>query len=52
METKAWALESLKRSLLNQSQYDSLFEKLKVLHYKLNIYIKKLKTHLPNHPIS
>lgn len=44
METKNWAAKSLKRSLLTQSEYDILIGKLQTLHYRLNIYIKKLKT--------
>lgn len=44
METKNWAMKSVKRSLLTQSEYDILIGKLQVLHYRLNIYIKKLKS--------
>jgi four helix bundle protein len=43
METRNWAAKSLKRTLMTQDEYDGLIEKLQVLHYKLNIYIKKLK---------
>jgi four helix bundle protein len=43
METKNWAVKSQKRSLIPKTEYDTLIEKLQVLHHKLNIYIKKLK---------
>ena len=43
METKNWAIKSLQRSLMTQAEYDELIGKLQTLHYKLNIYIKKLK---------
>lgn len=48
METKAWALKAVKRSLIQQADYDSLIEKLQALHFKLNSYIKKLKNPLNN----
>lgn len=44
METKNWASKSLKRNLIPGDAYEILLDKLKVLHHKLNIYIKKLKT--------
>ena len=44
METKDWASKSVKRLLIRQDDYDVLIEKLKTLHYKLNAYIKRLKT--------
>lgn len=47
-ETKNWAVKSLKRSLIQQTEYVILLEKLRVLHHKLNIYIKKLKNLPPN----
>lgn len=47
IETKNWAIKSLKRNLLHQDEYNALLIKLQLLHYKLNIYIKKLKTNLP-----
>ena len=43
MESKNWAIKSLKRNLITQAEYDLLIEKLKLLHHKLNIYIKNLK---------
>ena len=43
METKTWALKSSQRNLIASKDYDALIEKLKVLHHKLNTYIKKLK---------
>jgi len=48
METKAWAVKSFKRNLMSQKEYEALLEKLKVLHHKLNIYIKKLKNTISN----
>jgi len=43
METKGWVTKSFKRNLMTEEEYHSLIEKLKTLHHKLNIYIKKLK---------
>ena len=44
METKNWATKAVERKLLEKAGYDVFLEKLRTLHYKLNIYIKKLKT--------
>ena len=44
METKNWALKALKRSLILQEEYDVTIEKLQLLPFKLNSYIKKLKS--------
>jgi four helix bundle protein len=43
LETKTWATKAFDRKLISQQEFDSLIEKLKLLHFKLNIYIKKLK---------
>lgn len=43
LETKNWAVKSLNRSLMSQSEYDGLIDKLQFLHHRLNAYIKKLK---------
>mgnify|MGYP002397671073 CR=1 FL=1 len=43
METKNWATKSVNRSLITKAEHDILLEKLKQLHHKLNMYIKKLK---------
>ena len=43
METKNWLTKSFSRNLITQEEFDTIFEKLKVLHFKLNNYIKKLK---------
>jgi four helix bundle protein len=43
METKNWVTKSFNRKLIAQEEFDTLIEKLKVLHFKLNVYIKKLK---------
>jgi four helix bundle protein len=48
METKAWAVKSSKRNLIAPKEYDVLIEKLKLLHHKLNTYIKKLKHSINN----
>jgi four helix bundle protein len=46
LETKNWAIKALSRSLINQKDYDVLLEKMKDLHHKLNIYIKKLNANI------
>lgn len=33
----------MNRKLMSEEEFDVLMEKLKILHFKLNIYIKKLK---------
>lgn len=43
METKAWAFKCSKRLLIAETEYTMLIDKLQLLHYKLNGYIKKLK---------
>lgn len=43
LETKTWAMKSLKRKLIGENEYEVLLAKMKGLHFKLNIYIKKLK---------
>ena len=43
LETKTWATKSFTRKLISQDEFDTLIEKLKILHLKLNNYIKKLK---------
>lgn len=43
LETKTWLSKAFKRSLILNEIYEELIEKLKVLHHKLNTYIKKLK---------
>ena len=48
METKAWAIKSSKRNLIEPKEHEVLIEKLKVLHHKLNTYIKKLKSSINN----
>ena len=48
LETKNWTIKSLTRSLIKQSEYDNLIEKLQTLHHKLSIYIKKLKDNSQN----
>jgi four helix bundle protein len=47
METKNWTIKSLRRSLITEAEYNTLLEKLQTLHFKLNGYIKKLKTAPP-----
>ncbi len=41
-ETKTWATKAKNRSLLNEADYSSLYEKLKKLHLALNNHIKAL----------
>jgi four helix bundle protein len=43
METKTWATKAFSRELMSKEIFDSLNEKLKTLHFKLNNYIKKFK---------
>src|SRR6476620_9077004 len=43
LETKTWATKSFNRALISKEEFDTLIEKLKTLHFKLNNYIKKLK---------
>ena len=54
METKTWATKALSRKLISQQEFTSLMEKLRVLHFKLNNYVKKLKQRVQslNLPIS
>ena len=40
METKGWLKKSKNRKLLNEDQFDTLFEKLQLIHLKLNAYLK------------
>lgn len=46
MEAKTWATKAFNRQLISQEDFDLLLEKLKILHFKLNIYIKKLKENI------
>jgi four helix bundle protein len=43
LETKTWATKAFSRKLISEEEFDTLIEKSKVLHFKLNNYIKKLK---------
>lgn len=47
LETKTWVTKALRRKLITQPEYDFLIEKLHTLHYKINIYLKKLKQTSP-----
>lgn len=40
IETKGWLKKSKNRKLLNDEQFNLLFEKLQAIHLKLNAYIK------------
>ena len=42
-ETKTWSTKAFNRNLISRQEFDLLIEKLKILHFKLNTYIKKLK---------
>jgi four helix bundle protein len=48
METKNWVVKSSRRSLITQNEYETLIERLQILHHKLNAYIKKLKNNSRN----
>lgn len=48
LETKTWAAKALNRNLISDEIFEMLVKKLKVLHLKLNIYIKKLKENSDN----
>ncbi len=43
IETKTWITKAVRRNLITQEEYDLLIEKLQTLHYKINIFLKKLK---------
>ncbi|MES2376250.1 MAG: four helix bundle protein [Bacteroidota bacterium] len=40
IETKGWLKKSKNRSLLSEEQFNELFEKLQIIHIKLNAYLK------------
>jgi four helix bundle protein len=40
IETKGWLKKASKRNLINEVQYNQLFDKLQTIHAKLNGYIK------------
>lgn len=40
IETKGWLKKSKTRGLLSEDQFNTLYEKLQVIHLKLNAYIK------------
>ena len=49
METKTWTTKAFNRQLISKEDFDTLTEKLKALHFKLNTYIKTLKENItPN----
>lgn len=48
LEMKTWTTKALKRNLISKAEHDQLMDKLKILHLKLNIYLKKLKANLNN----
>lgn len=43
LETKTWVTKAFRRKLIAEQEYNLILEKLQSLHYKINIYIKKLK---------
>ena len=43
METRTWTTKANNRKLISKEEYEMLIEKMKVLHFKLNVFIKKLK---------
>ena len=40
IETKGWLKKSRNRKLLSEEQFNVLYEKLQIIHLKLNAYIK------------
>jgi four helix bundle protein len=40
LETKGWLIKSKNRNLINEEQFNALFEKLQTIHLKLNAYLK------------
>lgn len=40
IETKGWLKKSKNRNLLNEEEFNGLFEKLQIIHLKLNAYLK------------
>jgi four helix bundle protein len=40
IETKGWLKKSKTRNLLSEEQFNLLYEKLQVIHIKLNAYLK------------
>lgn len=40
LEIKGWLKKSLNRKLINDDQFNVLFEKLQIIHIKLNAYLK------------
>jgi four helix bundle protein len=40
LETKGWLKKSKNRNLITEDQFNILFEKLQVIHFKLNAYLK------------
>jgi len=40
IETKGWLKKSKNRKLITEEQFDILFEKLQIIHLKLNAYLK------------
>jgi four helix bundle protein len=43
LETKTWVTKALQRGLIAEVIFNDILQKLKHIHHKLNIYIKKLK---------
>ena len=48
LETKVWLTKAYNRGLIKDEIYNGLIEKLKLIHFKLNAYIKSLKSHPEN----
>ena len=42
LESKTWATKGFERKLISPEEFTTLIEKLKQLHFKLNVYIKTL----------
>lgn len=46
LETLTWTIKSKNRKLINDDKFYLIKNKLRVLHLKLNIYIKSIKTNI------
>ena len=46
MEAKTWVIKAARRKFVPEQESGELIEKLKILHLKLNIYIKTIKQNI------
>ena len=53
LETKGWLKKAQSRNLISEETYKIMFDKLQLIHYKLNAYIKYIgKTAKANEPLN